>query len=417
MQKFIKKLCQKVCYNLFDKSSEHCTQQIILKDKFLLLTTLSTEQKVNINRKINNFCQLNKNRFWIIYYRFTEKRITFSCKRCNKFEACQSYILKRIIKHIKAFDTEQESTIFKEVRETLTLENKISDSFKKEENEIIQFYRERVSTNYREKAFDLQTASALIENTLLKVENKEISLIIKQRLQRYQLYQSPIILEAFFIENSQEELAFKEISLSELLTREKFINYIKRPLESRYIDFVRSSFFVKIVTTEIEESEETIPNPLGNIELDNLLKPLSNQEKILYKLRYGFNLNNQEFLIISEKIDRVKEDLSHLFEIEEKLYIKFLMHYNLDENSEHFTIFQDREKIKTSISTKLLNYREKFNINSYKGEESEEIVIKLIYNEPLKAKELGKVLGFTDREIHKKIENIKKKLKRLEARL
>jgi hypothetical protein len=412
MNQFIKKLCHKLCHNLFHKSSTYCIQQITLKDKFLLLTTLSTEQKVHINRKINNFCQVNKNRFWIIYYRFSEKKIDFSCQRCNKFELCQAYILKRIIKHIKAFDTQQESTIFKEVREILTLKNKMADNFKKGEKEIIEFYKERVFTNYKEKAFDLQTAMALIENTLLKVEHNDISLIIKQRLQRYQLYQSPIILEAFFIENSQEELILKKTSLLELLTYEQFINYIKKPLESRYIDFLRSSQSIKEVSQEEEESQK-IEYKLDSDTIDNLLESLSYKEKILYKLRYGFKLTNQEFLTISEQLKDINEALIQLFTTTEKLYIKFLIHYNLDETSEHFTIFQDKEAIKASISTKLLNYREKFNINSYKGKDSEEIVMKLIYNEPLRAKELGEVLGFTDKEIHKKVENIKKKLKRL----
>jgi hypothetical protein len=409
MHQFIKKLCHKLCYNLFDRSSTYCIQDITVKDKLILLTTPSIEQKVNINRKINNFCQLNRNRFWIIYYRLTERKIDFSCKRCNKFEFCQAYILKRIIKHIKAFDSTQESVIFKEARKRLlSKEEQFSNSLKKTEREIVQFYTQRVWKLYNDTSFDLQTATALIENTLIKLDDKDTSLVITERLQRYQLYQSPVILRDLFEKDSNEELKLRELSVLEILTQEKFINYIKHPLESRYIDFIRSSSFIKEINQDIDENQETTSKP----DVDKLLDVLSNEDRLLYKLRYGFKLNNQEFLTISKNLITINETLTALLDTTEKLYIKFLIHYNLEENSEHFTIFQDKEKIKASISKKIMAYREKLSFGSYKGDE--EIVVKFIYNEPLKAKELAGLFGLGDKVIYKKIERIKKRLKRLE---
>ena len=416
MSQFLKKLCHQLCSNLFDNSVEYCQSKIPLKNKLLLFTHLSTEEKVNINRKINGFCRLNKNRFWVIYYRLTEKKIDFSCKKCNKFEGCQNYILKRIIKYIKAFDSKQESNIFKEVRKVLLTKESIQiDNFKENERDIIRFYIKKINRSYKEKSFDLQTAIALTENILIEMDDRAISIIIKERLQRYQLYGSPIILQNLFIENSQEELKLKDTSMLELLTQEKFVNYIKKPLNSRYIDFLRSSEFIKEINKEVEENRINTPEIEYNL-VDEHLKSLSNRDRILYKLRYGFRLSTQEFLHVSENFNSIKDNLSKIFNTTEKLYLKFLIHYNLDEESKHFTIFHKREEIKESIVKKLSKYREEMVSNSYRGGELEELAVKLIYNEPLKAKELGKLLGFTDKEIYKEIEKIKKRLKKLEKR-
>jgi len=405
MYEFIKKLCHKTCYNFFNSSSEQCLIQINFKQKLSFLLYPSSEKKVKINRQINQFCKLHKNRFWMLYYRVTELKINFQCQKCYKYELCQSYILKRIIKHIKAFDSKQESVIFIELRKSLLNKNAHRDN--NNSKEVVKHYHQKIINLYHKKILDNTTATALLENILYKIDDKKLKFSIEQKLERYRIYNASVVLSDI-IQNNQK---VKEIALLELLEREKFLNYIKSPIESRFIDFVRS----KIYIDEQEENSDEIKSEETEIKMDEniefLLKKLSNEEKILYKLKYAIKLDNREFLTLSYRFKPIQKELMELFTSEEKLYIKFKIHYNLEDSSEHFSFFKNLPLINASISKKVLNYREKLSAHSYK-EEQEEIVIKLIYTEPLTAKEIGELFNFTDKQIHKKIENIRKKLKK-----
>jgi ABC-type antimicrobial peptide transport system permease subunit len=147
-------------------------------------------------------------------------------------------------------------------------------------------------------------------------------------------------------------------------------------------------------------------------DIEALLESLSTEEQIFYKLKYGIKLDNREFLSISYHFETIKKDLIEVLTSEERLYIKFIIHYNLEEKSEHFSIFQNLSLIKISISEKILNYKENLSTHSYEEEGYKEMVVKLIYSEPLTAKEIGELFSFTDKQVHKKIEKISKKLKK-----
>lgn len=374
----------------------------------MLLLYPSTEKKVKINRQINQFCNVDKNRFWMLYYRITELKIDFKCQQCYKFELCQTYILKRIVKHMKAFNSKQESVVFIEVRKSLL--NKNRTKINSETEKVIEHYHQKIMKFYHEKVFDNVSIMALIQIISYKLEDKKTKDSIQQQGQRYKLYNSSAILYDIFQNIPDKKQKIRETALLELLEREKFINYIKTPIESRFIDFVRS----KTYRAELEEKSEELNSEERPILMDYDVKPLleklSNQEQIIYKLKYGIKLDNREFLSVSYYFKALQKQLMERFTPTEKLYIKFTIHYDLEESSEHFSILENLPEIKSSISTKILSYREKLFINSYKVEQ-DETVIKLIYAEPLTAKEIGELLNFTDKQIHKQIEKITKKLK------
>jgi DNA-directed RNA polymerase specialized sigma24 family protein len=414
MLDFINSICQKLCQNLFDESSHACVKQIKLKEKIHFILSPSTELKIKINRQINHLCAVHKNRFWILYYRLTEKKIDFTCKQCHKYSLCQAYILQRILKHIKAFNSQQESIVFKVLKKKLT--QKASNiQLTKESQEIVSYYEAKIHKTYEEKTFDIHTGTALVQNVLTQIKNLSLQLHLEERLAHYKLYDASFVLKVLLEEENpyQEELfLLKETMLLELLEREKFLNYIKSPIKSRYIDFVRSKPYTNENRLEEETSSfiEEKKHVLEKETLEEFLNILSNEQKLLYKLRYGLKLNNREFLTISPKFQTLYEELIDCFDSTEKLYIKFSIHYNLEEDSEHFQILGDLPSIKNSISTKLLKYREKLLAQSYK-EGKDEIVLKLVYSEALNAKELSSLFDLSDKQIHKKIENIKKKLK------
>jgi len=320
----------------------------------------STEHYVKTHREIENFCAVHKKRFWIDYYQLTQKKIAFICKKSKKEALCEEYILDRIIRHIKAFDFEQESEVFGAVRQLL-LNKKLNKSYNKNTQEVINHYHNKILKRYENDSFEGH----------------------KRR----------------------------EDVLMEILEEEKFKNYINRVVESRFIDFVRS----KSYTSEYEEQSETITDERENIdyneEIEALLSTLDEEDRVIYKLKYGIKLDNQEFLTLSYKFKTsLLEGLIEMFNSSEKLYIKLLIEYGLERDSNHFDILEDIDKIDASISQKIKNYREKLFANSYSRDE-DEVVIKLIYREPLSAKELGELFKLTDKQIYKKIEKITKKLK------
>jgi len=246
------------------------------------------------------------------------------------------------------------------------------------------------------------------------IESEE-SRQIEKRLIRYRLYHAPIILQEFisqsFYNDTKKSSKFRLLLLIELLHKEKFVNYIKRPIESRFLDFIKSKQYSAEIVDEVE------PKGLINEseELETILDSLSSDEKIIYRLKYGIRVDNREFLTITYRINYMDRGLLDVFTPDEKLYIKFSVHYEIDDRSEHFSMI-DVERVKESIFQKISDYRGKLESHSY-IEEQEEIFIKLIYCEALSAKEIGVVFNLTSKQIDKKVENIKKKLKRLEHKL
>lgn len=416
MYNFIKKVCNKLCNNLFEESSKSCILNVKFKEKLLLLITPSTELKIKINRKVNSFCRTHQNRFWIIYYRLSEKKIIFSCQKCYKEALCQAYISSRIVKHIKRFNIKQESIVFQGVRKNL-IENREIALAKNSSEEIINHYTKKILKIYQTKSFDINSGSALIENSLEKIEDKSIKERIENKLKRYKSYQATIILKDILSQtvDSREILKIKPLILIELLHQEKFLHYIEAPIQSRLIDFTRS----KDYTNQVEERQEITHSQQEESyfdtdeEIEKLLALFLPEDRIVYKLKQGLKLNNREFLTIGVNLKIVQDDFITLFNSKEKLYIKFSLHHKLDDNSEHFNILGDIKRIKESISQKILNYRKKLQTYSYIDRDMDEMVIKLIYSEPLSVKELTKVIPLTEKQIYKKIAKIREKLKEM----
>lgn len=410
MYQLIKTLCTK-CKNYFENSEQSCISNINLQEKLYLLIKSSTKLEVKIVRKIKQFCKKTQNRFWTIYYRISESKIYFSCNRCNKSDLCKEYILGRVIKHIKAFDINQESIVFKTVREKLT-KKETQLQLDKNSQEVVNYYINKINKEYKQMAFDFDMGLAFVENVLENIED-ETQKLVEKRVQRYRVYKAPIILRDLILESlGNEDKELKKSILIELLHKEKFVNYIKQPIESRFLDFIKSKQYSNEVNIEIESNDI---NKGSDDDIQSLLKTLSNEQQIIYKLKYGIRLDNREFLNITYKLNYLDKTILNEFTLDEKLYIKFSLYYKIDDDSEHFSMINVKE-INQSISKKISNYREKLKSHSY-IENQEEIFIKLIYSEPLSAKEMGTIFDLTSRQINKKVENIKKRLKKLEHEL
>jgi hypothetical protein len=318
--------------------------------------------------------------------------------------------LDRIIKYIKRFDTEQESNVFRKVRANLT-QNGEEIELDENSKEVATHYTKKISKEYRDKAFDFDTGLALIQNAILQVDSKMRDLIEK-RVQRYRVYKSPIILKDLIDESLQDEREVMQPTLIELLHKEKFVNYIRGTIENRFIDFVKSKSYINEIVEEIE------PNKITNqdrVDIEALIEKLSNEQRIIYKLKNAIRLDNREFLNISYRLNYLDKSLLDSFTPDERFYIKFSVQYEIDDDSHHFSMIAV-EETKTSIFQKISDYRGKLESHSY-IENQEEIFIKLIYTEPLSAKEMGVVFNLTSKQINKKVENIKKRLQRLEQRL
>ena len=434
---FIKKLCQQGCGTYFEKSSDSCISHINFKERLSLMLKPSTLLEVKIAREVQNFCATDKNRFWRIYYHICDFKINLSCKQSYKPDLCQTYISKKIIKHLKKFDARQESKVFLTVKDNLKkidevyqenylklkdiVKNRLGSDTKENTDEVIKYYTNKIINEYSTKEFDFDVASALIENTLINSQSDKI----ERQLRRYRVYQSTIILEEFmaqsFADNREKSSIFFLPILMELFNKEKFVNYIKKPIESRLIDFTRSRPYDSEKVYDIEE-KQNIHNSgmqenqnIENRDIDNILKQLDSDNRIIYKLKLGIKLNNREFLTLTYKMNYLGKYFINIFTPDEKLYIKFSMYYGIDDKSEHFSLI-DIDKVKASIYQKISEYRGKEESHSY-IETHEEIFIKLIYTEPLNAKEIGTLFDLTAKQVGKKVENIKKRLNRLEYQL
>ena len=411
MFKLVKTLCSKICKNYFENSEESCLSAVTFQDRLYLMLKPSTLLDVKITRQIQNFCQINQNRFWNLYYRISESKIYFSCNRCNKNDLCREYILDRIIRYIKRFDITQESKVFKQVRANL-ISSEREFALDRESKEIVTHYTKKITKEYREKSFDFDTGEALISNVILQMKNSEIQYLVEKRIRKYRVYKSPIVLKDLIDESLADDKAIVKPTLIELLHKEKFKTYIRQSIDSRFKDFVKSKSYINEIIEEIEPTKIADGN---RVDIETLLNGLSNEQKIIYKLKNAIRLDNREFLNISYRLNYLDSSLPDSLTPDEKLYIKFSVHYEIADNSSHFSMI-DVSKVKESISQKISDYRGKLQSHSY-IEKQEEIFIKLIYSEPLSAKEMGVVFNLSSKQINKKVENIKKRLQKLEQKL
>jgi hypothetical protein len=437
MFEFIKKLCEERCGTYFKKSSDSCVSHINFKERLSFMIKPSTLLEVKVAREIQKFCTIEQNHFWRIYYRICEFKISSSCKKSYKPDLCQSYISKKVVEHLKKFDVKQESKVFVSVKGNLKkidkvyqenslelediLKKSLDSDTKDNTDEIIKYYTKKIINEYSTKDFDFDIASALLENIMIESKSDKI----ERELRRYKVYQSVIILEEFisqsFDDNREEGSVFFLPILMELLNREKFVNYIKKPIESRLIDFTRSRPYYSEKVYDIEENQYLQTSnmrehsSIEHSDIDNMLKQLDNDSRIIYKLKFGIQLDNREFLRLTHKMNYLGKYFIDIFTPDEKLYIKFSIHYGIDDDSEHFSMI-DIAQTKASIYQKILDYRGKEQSHSY-IETHEEVFIKLIYIESLSAKEIGTIFDLTAKQVGKKVENIKNRLKKMEYQL
>ncbi len=404
----VKKICQKICLNTFDNSESLCLEKHSISTSN---TPNSTVEQVTLQKNIQTYCQTHKDRFWILYYPIVETEVKYLCRKCGSQEdKCKDYILDRVVKSMKAFDVTQESVVFKTLRLFLFEEQQ-----PRQHQEIVFNYADKIHKNYKYKVFNEQKATVLVGNALEACNNPVYNNALHTVLDAYKTYDVEIKLQeicllAFHNEESIEK-DFSKYILDELLHQEKFSTYIKKVVYSRFIDFTRSKSSELIVSDEIEvyveenESEEEYD--------DSLLQSLNEEQALLSKLKYGFKLDNKEFVTVIIKLEYKDIDLLQHLTSEEKFYIKLVTKYALKDDSDQLKYY-DVPALKESIHIKITQERENlqsYSYSEYEESEKKEIYFKLLYAEALSSKEMGLIFNLTAKQIDKKIENSKKKLK------
>lgn len=400
----LKKFCRKACFHTFENSESGCIEKHANYNKN---TTL---QKINLQKEIQTYCQTHKNRFWILYYPSVEKEIGYLCWKCGSQEdKCKDYFLDRVIKHIKAFDVSQESVVFKALRDLLYKQVQPTQN-----QEIVFIYADKIYKNYEYKSLDIQKASVLIENALEVCNNVDYKTMINTALEAHKAYKVEVKLKAFcllaFNHDKSKEDDFSKYVLEELMHQEKFTAYMKKIIHSRFIDFTRSKSYELIVSDEIEVHQEV--NEVEEYDA-SLLQSLNQEQTVINKLKYGFKLDNKEFITVIIKLDYYEVDLLQDLTNEEKFYIKLMTKYALDDDSDQLEHF-DVKSLKKSIHIKITQQREKlrsYSYSEYEESDKKEIYFKLLYAETLTSKEIAVIFDLTAKQIDKKIENSKKKLK------
>jgi len=410
----VQQFCSKICINMFKNSESLCIE----KHSENIGNLVTTLQQIKLQKTIDNYCQTHKNRFWILYYSLVETEIPYQCRTAgSEKDKCRDYILDKIIEPMKKFDINYESIIFKKLSLFL-----FESEEPNQDKEIILMYANKIEKNYRYRTFNIEKASALLENALEAYANPKYSMAIHSALEKYKSYNVEVKLEEICMlafhkkeikENTKEE-EFSKYVLTELLYQEKFIVYIKQAMRYKFIDFIKSKAFKLVESDEIDIHVDDKYEIDEEYE-DSLLQVLNEEHTLLNKLKYGFTLDNKEFITVCIKLDYDDIDLLENLTSEEKFYIKLVTKYALEDDSEQLKIF-DIEAIKESIHNKISKKRENlqsYSYSEYEESEKREIYLKLLYAEGLSSKEMGLIFDLTAKQIDKKIENSKKKLKRM----
>ena len=403
---FIKNICNKECGEYFEGSKEHTYIKIkeSLPTHIFSKKILDREIEIKVARVasviIKKVNKIDKNRFWILYYRLSEKLIDLKCNRTNLSTInkmmCIEYILDRVLKQIRAFDVRNESPPFQNARTNIS---QISKSYNKQENLNLNInskklkkannYTKKILHKYSKDSIDTDTIKAIIENALIKINS--IKLYQKKEKKSY------IEKEVLTNFNKNEINKILHPILIELLHLEKFFNFIYNNfINSRFIDFTRS---IKI--------EKAINKPIVNqpsLKLNEILKEyldiIPPETKLILQLKIGERLNNQDFIKLIYSFNYKEIDILGYFRDEEILDIKFYVRNNID--------------IPSITDKKIFQIREKLKANSYINREDDTkrvILLKLIFSEEMNAKEIGVLLDYTDKQVYKKIERIKNKIK------
>lgn len=400
----LRHFCRQLCANSFENSEEACvaTHESSLKE------TAATSQKIVLSRRIQQFCQTHQNRFWILYYRTAEKKTMFACRTCgSEADRCKDYVLDRIVKHIKAFDITRESEVYAQVRLAL------SDGMQSEG--VVHGYVERVRAAYETKRHDVQTGVALVENALYPHTDKSLTVRVGKVLDHYRAYQVSMVLKKVVMQSAgEDETACRGLQnalYEELLHLEKFHTYITMPVKTRVIDFTRVKGHEPLLSDTLDEhilEEETEEAK------SDLLHLIDGEAALLYKLKYGFTLENHEFVEVIIRLDYENEEIIEVLSYEERFYIQLVTKYGLKPDSEFLRQY-DITALERSIGEKISVQREKLLSRSYKHtqtEGKEEVYFKLLYTEPLSSAEMGILFGLSAKQIDKKVENAKNRIRK-----
>ena len=397
IDEFIKNICDGECNEYFQSSTGRAIAQIKASLPLDISSqNLNRELQIKIARvaspiikKINT---IDKNRFWILYYRLAERLISLKCSECkssNQSLMCEEYILDRIMQYIKKFDIDVESTPFQEVKAFIK-----KGDYEQKRVGITGNYIKKIFKRYNNESIDSDTANALIENAIIDIDERvifqkdfsEVKINLKNEISKRLNH------------NKGKTSTLLYSLLMELLYEEKFFNYMNNHvIKNRFIDFIR-----RATIPDIEPEPSTVEND-SILKLDEVLEEyieiIPQDIKLILRLKIGERLNNRDFIRVAYLFDYREIDIFENFTYEEYLEIKFYARNNID--------------ISLKIDKKISQVREKLKSNSYIDIEDDKkrvTLLKLIFSEEMKAKEIGMLLGYTDKQINKKIENIKKKI-------
>jgi len=396
----VRRWCQDRCADLFETTLSRCEQR-----------HRSSFDAAHSEDAVARFAQVEKNRFWTLYYTYAQKRTARECRSCyRKFDACTAYVTDRLPSLIRSFDMTQESALFKRVRERLCESGDIG-----EKDADTERFVSKIKEDYARRKQPKEKASALVCNAVYEYD---ASLMIRceHHAQGHLFYGVPIVLESLLKEtvafDSAKEAQVRRYLFEEMVHYEKFVSYIGRSLKNRVVDFTRSAAYKNEVSEEIDESAHC-DEPFEEEDSQALLEALNDEQTTIYRLKYGFRLDDAAFLEVVARLDYRDDKIVSRLSNEEKFYIQLKTRYGLSDDSEALQAF-DTEALQKSISEKIALRREEvrtYDYNDYVDDDKKEIYLKLIYAEPLSAKEIGIIFDKTAKQIDKKIENAKKRLK------
>jgi len=423
LDNFIKDICDKECGEYFEISKESCFLQIKerLPPNIFLEKVFDRKLQIKVARIaspiIKNNNKIDKNRFWILYYRLSEKLITFKCDQSNLSVIdnmmCKEYILDRVINQIKIFNINSESIVFQEVKENLSEIEKnynssneiyldINSSKLHYTNGVVKNYTNKILKRYSKESVDIYSIEVIIENALLNIGVDNCKTYQKKSEKGY--IEKEIF--AYLNHNKNEMEIILNPVLLELLHQEKFFNYINNYfINNRFIDFTRTLSIKNKASIEEGDTDDIPYISLEEI-LKDYLELIPLETLLILRLKIGERLNNREFIKLVYSFDHKEIDILSHFDDEEVLEIKFYVRNNID--------------ISKETNNKISKIREKLKANSYINREDDTkrvVLLKLIFSEEMSAKEIGLFLGYRDKQIYKKIESIKNKInnkKRLE---
>lgn len=409
----LQKFCQTLCADLFVRSYEQCLDKATEIDPANASTP--THAIITAKKLLSEFCQAHKDRFWLLYYRHAQKKIAIECRKCGvQADNCQAYVLDRIEKPMQTFDEQSSSEIFLQVRRYLQDSEPKCD----EATEIVRYYCTKIKRRYTQQPIEYNEAEVLLDTALQACHCQEHTKVMKQILNGYKIYSAKVVLKelvdhtAQYTSCGQQPLSY--CVYDGLINQEKFIAYISKVIKHRVIDFTRSRVYSEVVSDEITEKASTIEDS-DEIESESeWIDLLSEEQALIYKLKYGLKLNNREFLTLFYRLDYKVTGLVDMLSNEEKFYIQMISKYGLEDDSTHLYSL-DVASIKASLEKKIARYKERLlhSASHRSGDsEKEEIFLKLLYREPLSAREIGVIFGLRAKQVDKKIENSKKKIQR-----